>query len=57
VNLQFFEEIDVENSKWNDKGRNLIFNIQKATPGAHWPRLTKEKIKDSTITVHCKLND
>jgi len=27
--LQLFEQVDVEQSKWNTKGRNIILNIVK----------------------------
>lgn len=48
--MQLFGEVDVENSKWNTKGRNIILNIVKKDPTQdHWPRLTKDKIKNPHI--------
>jgi hypothetical protein len=44
--------VNVEQSKWNTKGRNIILNIVKAnTEAEHWPRLTKEKVKNSHIQI------
>jgi hypothetical protein len=44
--------VSVESSKWNTKGRNIILNIVKANPEAeYWPRLTKEKTKNSHIQI------
>lgn len=48
--MQLFDEVDVANSKWNTKGRNIILNIvKKDSDKDHWPRLTKEKIKNPHI--------
>ena len=50
--LQLFDEVDMEQSKWNTKGRNIILNIgKKNTEAEHWPRLTKDKIKNSHIQI------
>jgi hypothetical protein len=43
--------VNLEESKWNTKGRNIILNISKASDGPHWPRLTKEKVKNSHIQI------
>ena len=49
---QLFGEVDVENSKWNTKGRNTIVNVaKKEAGGEYWPRLTKSDKKDQTIKV------
>jgi hypothetical protein len=48
--LALFGAVSMEESKWNTKGRNIILNIVKANKEeAYWPRLTKEKIKNSHI--------
>ena len=40
----------MEESRWNTKGRNIILNIAKANIDAeYWPRLTKEKVKNTHI--------
>ena len=40
----------MEESRWNTKGRNIILNIVKADKDVeHWPRLTKDKIKNTHI--------
>ena len=51
--LQLFDEVDVEQSKWNTKGRNIICNIVKKNQESeeHWPRLTKDKTKNAHIQV------
>jgi hypothetical protein len=50
-----FDEVDVEKSKWNSKGRNTIFNIVKKKTGVFWPRLVKDTKKDSSIKVEFKI--
>jgi hypothetical protein len=48
--LALFGAVSVEESKWNTKGRNIILNIVKAnSEDAYWPRLTKEKVKNTHI--------
>lgn len=50
--LQLFEQVNVDASKWNTKGRNIILNIVKQnTDAEHWPRLTKDKVKNSHIQI------
>jgi hypothetical protein len=50
--IQLFAEVDVEQSKWNTKGRNIILNIVKKDASAdHWPRLTKDKVKNQHIQI------
>jgi prostaglandin-E synthase len=47
-----FGEVDVEGSKWNTKGRNIIFNIIKKNPDAeYWTRLTKDKTKNPHVQI------
>lgn len=48
--LGLFDAVNLEESRWNTKGRNIILNISKANPdSSYWPRLTKEKIKNTHI--------
>jgi hypothetical protein len=48
--MTLFGEQDVEASKWNIKGRNIILNIVKKDAEAeYWPRLTKDKVKNLHI--------
>jgi hypothetical protein len=50
--MNFFGEIDKEASAWNTKGRNVIINLAKKDAEAeYWPRITKEKVKNSRIAV------
>ena len=44
--LELFDEVIVEDSKWNTKGRNISVSIAKKNEEAeYWPRITKEKLK------------
>ncbi|KAJ3006089.1 Prostaglandin E synthase 3 (Cytosolic), partial [Thoreauomyces humboldtii] len=44
LDLPFFKEVDVENSKQNISLRNLSFVIAKKEKGQeYWPRVTKDK--------------
>ncbi len=48
--LQLFDTVKLDESKWNTKGRNIILNIVKENQEAsYWPRITKDKIKNSHI--------
>ena len=48
--LTLFAEVNMDESKWNTKGRNIILNIVKADKDAeYWPRLTKDKVKNAHI--------
>ena len=50
--MEFFAGIVKAESKFNTKGRNPIITLAKADKEAeYWPRLTKEKVKNSRITV------
>ena len=53
ADIEFFAEVVVDESKWNEKGRYLIMNISKKDKEAeeYWPRLTSEKIKNPHIKV------
>lgn len=50
--MEFFAAVVKADSKFNTKGRNPIITLAKAeTDGEYWPRLTKDKVKNSRITV------
>ena len=50
--MEFFAKIVKADSKFNTKGRNPIITLAKEDKEAeYWPRLTKEKVKNSRITV------
>ena len=52
VDFDLFAEVDVEESKWNVKGRNIMLNIVKKDQEAeYWPRITKEKVKNPHIHI------
>lgn len=53
LDLELFEPIVKAGSKWNTKGRNVIFSVEKKDKEADewWPRLTKEKGKNPLITI------
>jgi len=47
-----FDEINVEESKWDTKGRNIIMNLVKKNQDKdYWPRLTSDKAKNPHITA------
>ncbi|RLV89079.1 Protein wos2 [Spathaspora sp. JA1] len=46
LNIDFFDEVDPENSRVNETGSHLFLVIRKKTAKEeYWPRLTKEKLK------------
>lgn len=50
--IELFDEVDKESSKWNTRGRNIIFNITKKNKDKEqWPRLTKDKAKNPHIQI------
>ena len=50
--MEFFAGIVKADSKFNTKGRNPIITLAKADKEAeYWTRLTKDKVKNSRITV------
>ena len=50
--MEFFAAIVKADSKFNTKGRNPIITLAKADQDAeYWPRLTKDKVKNSRLTV------
>merc|ERR1719218_82710 len=53
VDMELFEPVVKDESKWNTKGRNVIMSISKKDKEQEewWPRLTKEKGKNPLITI------
>jgi len=50
--MEFFAAVNKAESKWNTKGRNTTFSISKEDKDAeYWPRLFKDKAKNSRISV------
>ena len=49
--IELFDEIDVENSKYTLDTRNIFLNLKKKKAGDYWPRLTSEKIKYHWIEI------
>jgi len=48
-NLDFFKEVDKENSKWTLITRNIFLNIKKKERGPYWLYLTNDKQKCNHI--------
>ena len=53
IDMELFEPVVKEESKWNTKGRNVIFSISKKDKEQEewWPRITKLKSKNQMITI------
>ena len=50
--LEFFAEVEKEGSAWNTSGRSILLSVAKKDKEAEsWPRLLKEKGKNSKITT------
>jgi hypothetical protein len=51
--MELFEQVVKDESKWNTKGRHIIINVSKADKEQDewWPRLTKEKSKNHQIVI------
>ena len=49
--LELYDEIDKENSKYNLDTRNIFLNLKKKKEGEYWPRLTLNKIKYHWIEI------
>lgn len=47
--IELFEEVDKEQSKYTLDSRNIFLNIQKTVRGPYWPRLTKNTQKLSYL--------
>lgn len=42
LDITFYSEIDVKESKVSVSGRNIFLVVQRKEPGEYWPRLTKD---------------
>ena len=50
--MEFYAPLVKAESKFNCKGRNPIFTLAKKDKDQeYWPRLTKEKVRNTRITV------
>ena len=49
--LELYDEIDKENSKYNLDTRNIFLNLKKKKEGEYWPRLTLNKVKYHWIEI------
>ena len=43
--LELYDEVVKDESKYSFEGRNIFLNIVKKTKGPHWPRITKKEGK------------
>mmetsp|Transcript_13386 Transcript_13386/g.9460 ORF Transcript_13386/g.9460 Transcript_13386/m.9460 type:complete len:138 (-) Transcript_13386:401-814(-) len=48
--IELFAEVVKDESRWNTKGRNVIFNLKKKEAES-WSRITKEKTKNARINI------
>jgi len=49
--VELYDEVVKEESKYTLDSRNIFLNIEKKTSGPFWPRLTKENKKVNWIQV------
>ena len=49
--VELYDEVDKEESKFALDTRNIFLNIKKKTKGAYWPRLTKATGKLNWVGV------
>jgi hypothetical protein len=51
--MELYKGVIKAESGWNLKGRNVSFRIIKKEDDReeYWPRLTKDKVKNSKITI------
>ena len=49
--IELYDEIDKENSKYTLDARNIFLKLKKKTEGPYWPRLTTDKVKYHWIEV------
>ena len=49
--IELYDEIDKENSKYTLDARNIFLKLKKKTEGPYWPRLTSDKVKYHWIEV------
>jgi prostaglandin-E synthase len=43
--IELWDEVSKEESKYSFEGRNIFLNIKKKTKAPYWPRLTKQETK------------
>mgnify|MGYP006086498835 CR=1 FL=1 len=48
--IELFADVVKDESRWNTKGRNIIFNLKKKEAES-WTRITKEKTKNARINI------
>ena len=49
--IELYDEIDKENSKYTLDARNIFLKLKKKKEGPYWPRLTSDKVKYHWIEV------
>ena len=49
--IELYDEIDKENSKYTLDARNIFLKLKKKKEGPYWPRLTSEKVKYHWIEI------
>ena len=49
--IELYDEIDTENSKYTLDTRNIFLNLKKKKAGDYWPRLTFDKVKFHWIEI------
>ncbi len=49
--IELFDEVVKEESKFSLDARNIFLNIQKASKGPYWPRLTKDTQKLNWVGI------
>ena len=49
--IELFDEVVKEESKFSLDARNIFLNIQKASKGTYWPRLTKDTQKLNWVGI------
>ena len=49
--IELYDEIDKENSKYTLDARNIFLKLKKKNEGPYWPRLTSDKVKYHWIEI------
>ena len=49
--IELYDEIDKENSKYTLDARNIFLKLKKKKEGPYWPRLTTDKVKYHWIEI------
>ncbi len=49
--IELYDEIDKENSKYTLDARNIFLKLKKKKEGPYWPRLTSDKVKYHWIEI------